>query len=167
VADEVPGSLARYVEFVPESDLLPALEEQIDSTLALLRGVPEERGGFRYAPGKWSLREVIGHLADSERVFYYRALRFARADETPLPGFDEDLFVEHAAHDRRALGELVREWELVRRSGVLLFRHLEPEAWVRRGTANGSPISVRGLGFAVVGHARVHLATVRDRYLKG
>ena len=157
---------ARYIALVPESDAIPALENQLADALALLRSLPESKGDHRYGPDKWTIKEVVGHVIDAERVFAYRAMRFARQDSTELPGFDENHYVPAAESGRRALADLSTEWELVRRSNVLMFRGLPPGAWLRRGLANQSPISVRALAFIIAGHGRHHMGILRERYLK-
>jgi hypothetical protein len=163
-ASEVPDAYEEYVSRVPEGDALPALERQIADVRRRLGAVSEERAGFRYAPDKWSVREVLGHLIDTERVFGYRALCIARGDATPLPGFDENAYAASSGHDRRTLATLLDEFEAVRRSHVALFAHLDPPATRRAGTANGRAISVRALAYVLVGHARHHLAVLEARY---
>ena len=157
---------ARYIALVPEGDAIEALENQIADALALLRSIPESKGDHRYGPGKWTIKEVLGHLIDAERVFAYRAMRFARNDRTELQGFDENAYVPAGAFGRRMLADLAAEWELVRRSNLALFRGLEAEAWRRQGTANGNPVSVRALAFIIAGHGRHHVAILRERYLE-
>lgn len=152
-----------YVNLVPEGDVLAALEGQLTDMLALLRAVPEEQGNVRHAPYTWSVKEVVGHLIDGERVFGYRALRFARGDTTPLSGFDENEYARVANFDRLSLGDLVSELETVRRSNLWLFRNLPAEAWARSGEANGNPVSVRALAYILVGHGRHHTAILRKR----
>ena len=154
-----------YISQVPEGDILDLLEHQLADTLALLSGMSEERSRYRYAPGKWSIREVVGHVADSERVLTYRALRFARGDRTPLPSFDENAYVANANFDERPLADLVAELEAVRRATVAFFRGLPTEAFERRGTASGYENSVRGLLYAIAGHERHHARILRERYL--
>src|SRR4029077_19651122 len=118
-----------------------------------------------YAPDKWTVKEVIGHVLDSERVFAYRALVFSRNDSTTLPGFDQDLWAKHASHADVSMKELVGEFELVRRSTIELFRHMDPAAWTRRGMANNNPISVRGVAYLIGGHTEHHLEILKSRYL--
>jgi len=156
---------AKYIALVPEADAIQALESQIADGLALLRSIPEAKGEHSYGPGKWTIKEVIGHLIDAERVFAYRALRFARNDRTALPGFDENTYVPAGAFGRRTLADLAAEWELVRRSNLAMFRGLDAEASRRQGTANGDAISVRALAFIIAGHGRHHVALLRERYL--
>ena len=129
--------------------------------------IPEQRGGFRYAEGKWTIREVIGHLIDSERIFTCRALRIARADATPLPAFAEDDYVRMAGSDERTLASLGQELAAVRESSVLLFQSLPADAWVRRGIVSGKEISVRAIAYIVAGHPMHHLRILRERYLVG
>ena len=164
-AGEYAPHFAKYVELVGEADLVSTLRTQIGDTLATLRAVSEADSLKRYADGKWSVREVVGHMIDSERIFAYRALRIARADETPLPGFDQDPYIAAARFDDRAWGGLLDEFEAVRRSNLFLFEGLDAEAWGRRGVSNGSPITVRGLGFVIAGHELHHMGIVRERYL--
>jgi hypothetical protein len=156
---------AGYVVRVPAGDILGCLEAQCDATLALLAAVPEARAGHRYASGKWSIREVVGHLADAERVMAYRALRFARADRAPLPGFDENHYVEQAGFDARTLADLAAELAAVRAATLALFRSLSPEAWLRSGIANDHPISVRALAYVIAGHELHHRYLLESRYL--
>ncbi|HKB04176.1 MAG TPA: DinB family protein [Gemmataceae bacterium] len=154
---------AKYINLVPETDLVAALESQLTDMLGVLRSIPEAEANVRHAPYTWSIKEVVGHLADTERVMGYRALRFARADTTPLPGFDENAYATIAAFDRLRLTDLVAELEAVRRSHIWLFRNLPPEAWTRAGEANGKSITVRALAFILVGHGRHHTAIIRKR----
>jgi phosphinothricin acetyltransferase len=153
----------KYIALVPEDDVLAALEAQLGETLAVVGGLPEARGGERHPPYTWSVKEVVGHLTDTERVMGYRALRFARADSTPLPGFDENAFARAADFDRVPLRELVQEFEAVRRSHLLLFRHLDEAAWSRAGEANGDRVTVRALAYILVGHGRHHTAILGRR----
>lgn len=154
-----------YVVEVPDGDLLATLSAQRDSTAAVLAGIPESKAGYRYANGKWSIREVIGHVADAERVFSYRALRIARGDTTPLPGFDENAWMPFAGFDRRPLAEVAAELAAVRGSTLALFRSFDQEAWVRVGSASGHPVSARALAWIVAGHERHHARVLHERYL--
>jgi hypothetical protein len=131
----------------------------------LIRSIPEARGDHRYAEGKWSVKEVIGHVIDTERVFAYRALQFARGDATPLAGFEQDDYVRCGSFDKRSLSDLADEYEQVRRATISLFANLDQGAWTRRGTANKNEVSVRGLAFIVAGHERHHVEILRTRYL--
>ncbi|MFM7298396.1 MAG: DinB family protein [Planctomycetota bacterium] len=163
--DEFAPFYAGYVALVPEPEALPALEAQLAELPAALAPFHGALETHRYAPGKWSVRQMLGHLTDSERIFGYRALRIARADATPLPGYDEDHFVAHADFEHVPLRELVDEWALCRRANLALFRRFDATALARRGTANGNAVSVRALLRILVGHPRHHLNVLRERYL--
>ncbi len=156
---------ARYISLVPSRELAQTLDVQLAESLPVLRAIGEQKSLHRYAPGKWSIKEVLGHLIDSERIFTYRALRFARNDQTPLPGFDQDPYVAAANFDSRPWDDLIAEYEHVRRSTILFFRALTPEQLLQSGTANQSAITVRALGYVIAGHELHHLAILRDRYL--
>jgi uncharacterized damage-inducible protein DinB len=155
----------RYVGLVPGNDIVHTFSRQIDDSLARLRLVSAEDSLRRYAPGKWSVREVVGHMIDAERIFAYRALRFARSDETALPGFDENTYTPAARSDERAWPDLLAELELVRRGHVLMFDGLPVEAWHRRGIANGKEMTVRALAYNIAGHELHHMKVLQERYL--
>lgn len=154
-----------YVGHVPNGDIVETLATQHEGTLRLLRALPEEKGDLRYAPGKWSVREVIGHVVDAERIFTYRALRFARADETALSSFDENAYVASASFNDRTLASLLDEWEAVRRASVLLFAAMNATEWMRRGIASHNPMSVRAAAWVTAGHELHHTDILRKRYL--
>ena len=156
---------AGYVAHVSEDDVLSAMEAQSGETQRLLASLDDTRAEHRYAEGKWSIKEVIGHLTDAERVFGYRAAAIARGDTTPLPGFDEDAYVRNAAFDDWRIGDLAEAYTVGRRSNIVLFRNLPEEAWARRGVANDAEVTVRAVAFIIVGHERHHLKVLRDRYL--
>jgi hypothetical protein len=154
-----------YVSSVPGSDVLVALESQVIETCALLRrfrGAAEE---YRYAPGKWSVRELAGHVIDAERIFAYRALRISRNDPTPLASFDENSYIAEGPYANCPLASLSGEFDLVRRSTIALLRNLPDEAWTRRGTASEKEITVRGLAWIIAGHEAHHTRILRERYL--
>ncbi|HYL74941.1 MAG TPA: DinB family protein [Bryobacteraceae bacterium] len=155
----------KYISMVKGDDLIPALETQIGETLPTLRGISEEKSLHRYAPGKWSIKEVLGHLTDGERVFSYRAMRFARNDQQALLGFEQDDYVAAAGSDARPWSDLIAEFEHVRRASILLFRGFPPEAGTRSGTASNASVSVRALGYIIAGHELHHMAILRERYL--
>jgi hypothetical protein len=164
-ADEYAPHYARYLEHLPrDGDVARILTAQLDALPKTLAEAGEERASFRYADGKWSVREVVGHLTDAERVLSYRLLRIARGDETPLPGFDENDYVRAAAFETRPLADVAAEWSAVRRSTLALLQGLAPSVWERRGTANGTPISARALVYIVAGHTEHHLGMLRTRY---
>jgi hypothetical protein len=155
----------KYISLVPDGDIVVTLGKQIEGSLGLLRGLSETQGGLRYAPGKWSIKEVVGHLIDAERIFSYRALRFARKDQTPLAGFEENSYVEHANFDSRKLADLVEEFECVRRSSLHFFKNLDGDSWLRRGIASDNEVSVRALAYITAGHELHHVEILRARYL--
>lgn len=161
--DEYAPVYARYLAPL-SGDMLELLRSQAKTTAALLAATPESRGGHRYAEGKWSVKEVVGHLSDGERVFSYRALRFARADATDLPGFEEDDWVASANFDRRTLASIAAEFAAVRAATLALFGSFDDEELLRRGTANGQEVSVRALAALLVGHERHHVGLLRERY---
>jgi transposase len=155
---------AGYVERVPEGDLLAQLARQLDETRALLGGLPPSRAVHRYAAGKWSVAEVVGHVTDAERIFAYRALRIARGDATPLASFDENAYVPAGSFDRRTLPDLLEELAAVRHATLTLMRGLPAEAWARSGVASGRPVSVGALAYIIAGHELHHVAILRERY---
>lgn len=163
--DEYAPYYGGYVSRVADGDVVATLRRQIVDTLAFLRGIPDSKAGHRYAPGKWSIREVVGHLCDAERVFAYRALRFARNDSTPLPGFDENAFVAASRLDDRSLAGIIAEFEAVRNATVPFFDALFPEEWARHGTASGKGMSVRALAWVIAGHELHHVSVLKERYL--
>jgi uncharacterized damage-inducible protein DinB len=164
--DEYAAYYGKYVDQVTGNDVVSTLRAQIGETAATLRAVSDSDSLKRYAEGKWSLREVVGHLVDAERIFAYRALRIGRGDETPLPGFDQDPYIAAAGFDRRDWNGLIDEFEVVRRSTVMLLDGLDAEAWGRRGTASNNPVTVRAIAFVIAGHELHHMKIVRERYLK-
>ncbi len=161
---EYHKAFERYIALVPEDDALPVLARQPAHLRAAMEKLSGDRAGFRYAPDKWSIREVVGHFTDAERVFGFRALTFARGDKTALPGFEENDYAASAGHDRYALPDLVAEFEALRRSHVSMLAHLDPAAVARVGTANGSPTSVRAIAFIMAGHVRHHLGVLASKY---
>jgi hypothetical protein len=166
-ADEYLAYYGKYIAMVPEGDAIEALERQRDAMLPFLRGLTEAQGALRYAPGKWSIKQMLGHVTDAEWVWTYRAMRFARADATELPGFDENEYVAAATFDQQPLADLVAGLAALREAGLVMFRGLEAAAWTRRGVANGHPVSVRALAFIAAGHGYHHMAIFKERYLKG
>jgi len=154
-----------YVALVPEGDVLARLEQGLEETRALLERFGEERGGHRYAAGKWSVKEIVGHLIDAERVFSYRALRIARGDATPLAGFEQDDYVATGGADRRSLDDLVTELAHLRAADLCLFRGLTAEDWRRTGTASGSPFIACAFPYVLAGHETHHRRVLAERYL--
>jgi uncharacterized damage-inducible protein DinB len=163
--DEYAPYYAGYVSHVPAGDVAELLAQQLADTLALIRSLPESRGSHRYGPGKWSIKEVIGHVIDAERIFSYRALRIARGDATPLPGFEQNDYVPAGAFDHRTFPDLADELAAVRQSTLQLFRHLDAAALARRGTASGNAVSARAIAYIIAGHERHHVEILKTRYL--
>lgn len=164
-AHEYAPFYARYIEKVPEGDLPGLLEAQAEELNALLRDLDETKALHRYAPGKWSIKETLGHLADGERILSYRLLRIARGDATPLAGYEEDDYAKAGAFDQRSLADLLAEFQAVRRATLFLVRSLSPEAFARLGSANGNPVTAAALAHIIFGHVAHHIAILKERYL--
>jgi hypothetical protein len=154
-----------YVAQVPDGDILEILRDQLGDTLALLQGVPEGRETYRYAEGKWSIREVVGHLVDTEWLFTYRALTMAREEGADLPGMDQDLWVRTSRADERPLAESCEEWAALRRAGIHLFASMNEEQGARSGVASGNPFTVRSFPWIIAGHELWHRRLIEERYL--
>jgi len=162
-SSEYAPQYANYISLVPENDILKAMSDGLADTLAFLAQVSETESRLRHPPYTWTIKQVVGHLNDCERIFGYRALRFARGDSTPLPGFDENVYAKAAVFERVPLTELVREFDALRRSHIILFNNLADVDWARRGIASEADMTVRALAFAIVGHERHHMAILRRR----
>jgi hypothetical protein len=162
--EEFAPFFAGYVSLVPETDVLPVLEDQAAEVRRQAQLFSPDRESFRYAAGKWSVREVVGHMGDAERVFGYRAFCIGRGEAANLPGFDEQQYVAHSSFGACALADLVDEFSRLRESNLLVLRRLDEAAWKRFGSANGSPVSVRALAFIMAGHVRHHLNVLSTRY---
>jgi hypothetical protein len=156
-----------YIDQVPAGDIRTILEAQRGEAVRLLSGITETRSLHRYAPDKWSIRQVVSHLNDTERLFVFRALWFARGFDTPLPSFDQNVAIESARADDRSLADHVSEFDGLRAATVAFFRHLPDEAWSRRGVASGNPFTVRALAYIGAGHVAHHMRILRERYLSG
>jgi hypothetical protein len=163
-ADEFAPFYAGYVSLVPETDVLPVLAGQAAELARLAAAVPAERETWSYQPGKWSLRQLFGHVTDAERLFGFRAFCISRGERASLPGFDENEYVAAAGYDRRPLADLAREFSMVREGNLAMLRALDAEAWERSGTANGTRVSVRALAWILAGHVRHHQRVLRERY---
>ncbi len=163
-ANEYAPFYERYIALVPGDDALTALEAQRLHMMQMLSARSEREGNFRYGAGKWSVKEVVGHLADSERVFTYRAMRIARGDETPLPGFEQDDYVKNGGFGDRRLADLAEEFAAVRSGSITLFRSLSDAAWALRGVASDKEVSVRALAFITAGHELHHQRILEERY---
>lgn len=154
-----------YISLVESDNIVATLSAQADETTAMLSGVPESKGDHRHEPGKWSIKQVLGHLNDSERIFAYRALRIARDDSKPLQGFEQNDYVESGGFERRSLSGLVEEFRAVRRSTLFLLEDLDPEAWQRRGVANQNEVTVRAIAWIIAGHELHHRSILKAKYL--
>lgn len=163
-AEEYAPFYAGYVASVGDADVVRLLETQPAELRLLCEPLSEEGALARYAPGKWSVKEVVGHLSDAERVFSYRLLRISRGDATPLAGYDEGRYVAAARFDRLPLALLLEELGAVRASTLALAREIEPDAWALTGEANGFRVSARALAFITAGHMRHHVGVLRERY---
>lgn len=163
--DEYFHYYGKYVAMVEGEDILAALEKQISETQTILETISEEKAAFRYAEDKWSIKELVGHIIDCERIFAYRALRIARADETPMEGFEQDDYVKNGNFDDCFLETLAEEFAIVRQSTRLMLKNLDETAWNRRGTANGNEITVRALAYIIAGHEIHHINILKERYL--
>ena len=156
---------SRYIALVAGHDILATLPQQIQDTRALLSSLREADGNLRYAPGKWSVKQVLGHLIDSERVFCYRALRIARGDQTPLPGFEQDDYVREGPFEHCRLADLLEEFTDVRKATVDFFRSLDELAWSHEGTANQNKVTVRATAYIIAGHELHHRSILQGKYL--
>lgn len=168
IARPQPGEYApyydRYISLVQGEDILDTLDQQRRQTMLLLSGRNDEDGDFRYAPEKWSAKEVLGHVCDTERIFAYRALRIARADATPVEGFEQDDYVRNGPFAQRPLADLVEDFIAVRRATLSLLRNLDEPAWSRRGIANKNEVTVRALAYTIAGHELHHRRILEEKY---
>ena len=155
----------KYVSLVADGDINATLATQFEDTLKLLRSIPEAQGLHAYAPGKWTIKQSLGHMIDGERIMAYRALRVGRGDQTPLPGFEQDDFVANTDFNARSLGDLIEEFVAVRQASLQLFKHFTDTEWRRIGTASDNPVSARALAYIIAGHELYHDALLRERYL--
>ena len=154
-----------YINLVTEDDLLTAFDKQSISLFRFLETIPVEKHNYRYAEGKWTIKDIVQHIIDAERVFDYRALCFARKDTTPLPGFDENLYASHAKAEQRSWDKLVEELKIVRRSSDLLFHSFDEEQLESNGISSNSPNYTLAIGYIIIGHAMHHQKIIRERYL--
>jgi len=157
--------IQRYSGRIASDDILAVLESQLDPTLRLAATISEEQSLHRYAPGKWSMRQLLNHVSDTERVFVYRALWFARGFDSALPSFDQEIAVPAAAADQVSWSNHVDEFRAVRLATLAFFRNLPPDAWSRTGIASGNPVTVRALAYIIAGHVAHHTAVLREQYL--
>lgn len=164
-ADEFAPFYLNYVNAVPDGEITDVLESQARALVTLLSELDDARAEYRYAPDKWSVKEVVGHVADTERIFAYRALRISRGDATPLAGFDQDTYVANAQFGRRPLSSLLSDFQNVRAATVSLFGAMTEEESRRAGLANAMPVTARALAFIAAGHEAHHVRILRERYL--
>ncbi len=162
-----PGYFERYTRLVPENDLARAFARQQEAALPFLQQITETQAAFRYAPGKWSVKEMLQHITDAERIFSYRALCFARGEQQSLPGFDENEYAAASGADQRSWQQLVEEFLAVRQATRLLFESFTPDMLIRKGTANGNLMDAATIGFVLLGHYEHHVNVLRERYLNG
>lgn len=163
--DEAAAYYSMYIDRVTGDDVVGFMTTQLDETVAFLKEISEEKSLHRYAPDKWSMRELLGHVSDAERVFAFRALWFARSYPDPLPGFDQEVAVASAESDKVSWADLVDEFESVRAATLSFFRQLPDDAWSRTGTASDNLVSVRALAYSIAGHVAHHVAILRERYV--
>lgn len=163
--NEYASFFAGYVSLVPETDVLKVLRDQATEYKDFVSSISPEKAGFRYAPEKWSISELLGHIADAERVFSFRAMTFARGDSNALPGFDENAYVRQANFDQASMDDLMLEFLALREGNVRMLSRLNEEAWTRSGISNNNSITVRALAYIMAGHVRHHLKVMKERYL--
>ena len=164
-ANEAAPYYFNYINLVPDGDIVSLLEKQMEETSSFLSGISEERSLERYAPDKWSLREMLNHINDTERLFVFRALWFARGFTSPLPSFDQEIGVKGAGADRLSWASQVEEFRSIRLATLAFFRGLPKEAWERSGIASDNPFTVRALAYIAAGHVQHHADVIRNRYL--
>ncbi len=163
--NEYAPDYGKYVTLVPDGVIATTLAAQLEETLALFHSISEEQGSYAYAPGKWSIKELLGHIIDCERIFAYRALCIGRNDKTPLPGFEQDDYVASTDFNARTLSTLIDEFAAVRQANLALFKHFTDAEWQRRGTASENEVSARALAYIIAGHELYHRGILKTRYL--
>jgi hypothetical protein len=165
LTSEYPEYYVPYVELVPEEDLLTILSEDLKSTIALFEGISDEDGYFRYAPNKWSIKEVLGHMTDTERIMSYRLLRIGRGDQTALAGFNENDFVEGSQINKQSIKDILEDFIATRKATITLIKNMPTDAWVNKGNANNTEVTTRAIGYIIAGHAIHHKQIINERYL--
>jgi hypothetical protein len=163
-AGEYAPYYERYISLIQDDDILATLDRQRGQMVQMLCGLSEADGDFRYAAEKWNVKEVMGHVCDSERVFAYRALRIARGDTTPMEGFEQDDYVKNGPFARHPIAEVIEDYIAVRRATISLFRSLDEVAWSRRGVANKNEVTVRALAYMIAGHEMHHRRILEEKY---
>ncbi|MGE8203061.1 DinB family protein [Heyndrickxia sp. NPDC080065] len=155
-----------YINLVPDEDILQILNDQMNKTITLLEDISDTQAHFKYAPGKWSVKEVLGHIADTERIMGYRLLCISRGETISLPGYDDKAYVERAKFERQSIQALLENLKIVRQSTIHLLKSLDEDAWLQRGTANDSEVTVRALAYIIAGHELHHLQIIKERYFR-
>ncbi len=164
-ANEFAEYYNNYISKIDGNGVMPILENQPDELRSVISTLPEEKGTFAYDEGKWTIKEVLSHLIDGERIFAYRILRISRGDETPIEGFEQEGYIENSNANNRSFAELLDEFELQRKSNLLLLKNIDDTGSRRMGTASGYPISVRALAYISAGHVRHHMGILKERYV--
>ncbi|WNS76299.1 DinB family protein [Bacillus sp. DTU_2020_1000418_1_SI_GHA_SEK_038] len=162
--NEYPAYYSAYVNLVPDGEMIVLLNEQLKATVNAIKGVTEKQAQFQYDSNKWTVKEVIGHLADTERIMAYRILCIARGETSPLPGFDDNLYVQNGSFNQLSMEDLLKNFSIVRQSTIVLLKSLDPDAWLRKGNANGSEITVRAVASIIAGHELHHRNILQERY---
>lgn len=155
----------KYVQEIEDDNIIEVLEKQLNTTLELFKNIPEEKGNYAYAEGKWSIKEVLGHCIDTERIFAYRALCIARREKQPLPGMEQDDYAKEGEFNNRTLKDLLDEYELIRKSNIILFKSFRQKVLQNRGIASGNEVTVLGLMFIIAGHELHHIKVLKEWYL--
>lgn len=163
--DEYAPYYHQYIKDIPQTGIIEYLAQQLDETVKLFSSIPESKSSFRYAEGKWSIKEVLEHITDAERVFAYRALCISRNDKNNLPGFDENDFIRNANCDGLKLTDILEEFSTLRQSNLKMFNNFSDVMWLRKGTANNNPVTVRAIAYIIAGHALHHMNVLQERYL--
>ena len=156
---------SKYIDLITSEEIVPTFKEQLDQTVQFLEGISEEQSLHSYAPGKWTIREVLSHVNDGELLFLGRAFWFARGFQDSLPSFDQDIAVRHSHANATSWAELIEQFKYVRSTSISFFKHLPPEAWSRTGVASDSPVTVRALAYIIAGHVAHHTNVLREKYL--
>ena len=163
--NEYPDFFETYIKLVPGNTAMKRLQDSILDLQSIISNIPEEYENFRYAPDKWTVKDVIGHIIDTERIMTYRALRFARNDKVELPGYDQNIYAPHATYNQRSLYDIAHEFGLVRESSIILFKNLDEVALMRKGRANNWDMTVRSIIYVISGHELHHLHVLKTKYL--
>lgn len=164
--NEYPDYYEEYIKLVPEGEMVSILKKNLELTMALFNGISESEGNYRYAPDKWSIKEVLGHMTDTERILSTRLLRIGRGDVTPLSGFNENFYVDGAEFDKQTTQNILDEFVSVRKATISLIKNMPEESWLRKGLANGIINTARSLVYSIAGHELHHCKIIQERYLQ-